>query len=131
MVVPRFVDWALAGEPLEIYGSGEQTRCFCHVADTVEALVRLLATDEAAGRIVNIGSDDEISILALAERVNVATGNDAGIRHRSAVEAYGCEVEDMLRRVPAVDVLESLTAFRPSRDLDEILTAIIADKKPT
>ena len=129
MVIPRFVEWAMANKPLEVYGSGEQTRCFCHVLDTVEALARLFDCDAASGQIVNIGSADEISILSLAERVNAATGNNAGIVYRSAEEAYGCAVEDMLRRVPAVEKLERLTGFRPGRTLDDILRDVIAEKK--
>ncbi|MBT3279598.1 MAG: NAD-dependent epimerase/dehydratase family protein [Phycisphaerales bacterium] len=129
MVVPRFVDWALAGKPLEVYGRGEQTRCFCHVGDTVEALARLLANDEAAGEVVNVGADAEISILDLARRVNESTDNAAGVVHRTAEEAYGRDVEDMQRRVPSIDKLEALTAFRPQRTLDDILRDVIAEKK--
>jgi UDP-glucose 4-epimerase len=124
MVLPRFVGAALRGEPLQVYGSGEQTRCFCHVRDTVEALVRLQASPAAVGEVFNIGSTAEISILRLAERVIELLGSKSSIQTIPYSEAYQPGFEDMLRRRPVVEKLRRMTDFSPSIPLDEIIRHI-------
>ena len=99
MVIPRLVRQALAGEPLTVFGDGAQTRCFCHVADAVDALLRLLDDDRAVGEVFNVGSSEEISIEALAHRVLQATGSRSPIDHVPYEVAYEAGVEDMARRV--------------------------------
>lgn len=126
MVLPRFVEAALAGRPLEVYGDGCQTRCFCDVADTVEALIRLTGTREALGQIINIGSTEEVSIGELAKRVVMATGSTSPIILRRYEEAYNAEFEDMQRRRPSIGKLHALTGFRPSTSLDEIIRKTVA-----
>jgi UDP-glucose 4-epimerase len=127
MVVPRFVAQALAGEPLTVFGTGEQIRCFCHVLDVVPALVALAACDEATGRAVNIGRSEPVSIAELAERVIARTGSSSTIVRRSYEEVYGRGYEDLQRRVPDCGLAERLLAFRPTRDLDDVIDAVVAD----
>lgn len=126
MVLPRFITAAKAGKPLEVYGNGEQTRCFCYVGDTVEALLRLSQTPSAIGEVVNIGSTEEISILGLAQRIIHMLGSNSEIVLKPYQEVYPAGFEDMLRRKPSVQKLEKLTAFRPGTSLAEIITATAA-----
>ena len=121
MVLPRFVEAAKAGEPLRVFGDGQQSRCFGHVADTVEALLRLAKCDRAPGGVFNIGSTDEVTILALAKRVIELTGSASEIELVPYDEAYDDGFEDMQRRKPVVDKLEAFTGFRPATPLDEIV----------
>lgn len=132
MVLPRFIEAALRGQPLKVYGDGRQTRCFCYVNDTVEALVRLTRCPEARGHIFNVGSPDEIAIVELAERVISATGSDSAIEFVPYGKAYAAGFEDMLRRKPIVDKLERFTGFQPSTPLSKIieLTAAYIKKAP-
>ena len=118
MVLPSFAAQALRGEPLTVYGNGEQTRCFAHVDDVVEALVRLLDCPEAAGQVFNVGSEEEIGIRALAERVRDAAGSRSEIQLVPYDEAYARGFEDMLRRVPCCDKLERTIGFKPTTPLD-------------
>ncbi|MBN1658612.1 MAG: GDP-mannose 4,6-dehydratase [Anaerolineae bacterium] len=129
MVVPRFVEQALAGQPLGVYGDGTQARCFLHVADAVRAIIALAGCPEATGEVFNVGSTEEVSILDLARRVVAAAGGVAGadtIRLIPYNEAYGPGFEDMHRRVPDVRKIERYTGWRPERSLDEILADVIA-----
>jgi len=127
MVVPKFVSQALAGRPLTVYGDGTQTRCFCHVEDAVRALVELmLLGDVAYGEVFNIGSQEEISILGLAERVRDLTGSDSEITTVPYEEAYEAGFEDMPRRVPDVGKIASLTGWAPTCSLDEALADVIS-----
>jgi UDP-glucose 4-epimerase len=128
MVVPRFVAQALAGEPLTVFGTGEQIRCFCHVLDVVPAIVALAGCDEARGRAVNIGTSDQISIGALAQRVIARLGSSSAIVHRSYEEAYGRGYEDLQRRVPDCTLARTLLGFRPTRGLDDVIDAVAADQ---
>ncbi len=128
MVVPRFVAQALAGEPLTVFGTGEQIRCFCHVLDVVPALVALAACDEATGRAVNIGRSEPVSIDELATRVIDRTGSSSTIVRRSYEEVYGRGYEDLQRRVPDCGLAERLLGFRPTRDLDDVIDAVVADQ---
>lgn len=124
MVLPRFVQAALRCEPLLVHGDGRQTRCFCHVNDTVEALIRLQNTPEAVGQVVNIGSTEEISILDLARRVISRLGSKSEIRLIPYAEAYRPGFEDMPRRRPSIEKLSRLTKFAPSTSLDEIISSV-------
>ena len=126
MVIPRLVQQALAGAPLTVYGSGEQTRCFCNVRDTVRALVQLTAAPAAIGEIYNVGSQEEITIRALAERVLARTGSASGIQMVPYDEAYEVGFEDMQRRVPSVDKIRAATGWQPTVTLDETLDEVIA-----
>jgi UDP-glucose 4-epimerase len=129
MVVPRFVDQALAGEPLTVFGTGDQTRCFCHVADVVPALVALLADEGAHGTVYNLGNAEQVSILELATRVIATTGSTSEIVKVPYERAYGAGYEDMQRRVPNCDKAKARIGFQPSRNLDNILDAVIADRR--
>jgi UDP-glucose 4-epimerase len=125
MVVPSFVQQALAGEPITVFGSGKQSRCFCDVRDCVEALIRLLADECVVGEVVNIGTDEEISIEGLAHVVKERTGSDSPIVYIPYDRAYEPGFEDMPRRIPSLAKLESLTGFRPSTPLVEIVDRVI------
>lgn len=124
MVLPRFVGAALRGEPLRVFGDGGQSRCFCHVADTVEALRRLQLTPEARGEVVNVGNDQPITIRALAQRVLELTGSASSLESVPYEKAYAAGFEDMRQRRPALQKLERLTGFRPRRPLDDIIREV-------
>ena len=125
MVVPTFVQRALAGEPLQIHGSGEQTRCFCHVADTVRALASLMEGG-TSGEIYNVGSEQRISIEGLADRVLELTGSDSTIEHVAYEDVYGIGIEDMLHRIPSTAKIDATVGWRPERTLDDILADVLA-----
>ena len=125
MVVPRFVRAALLGEPLTVYGTGEQSRCFSHVADVAGAIADLLGCPEAVGEVVNIGTEHSITINALAEKVIAMTGSGSEIRHLSYEEAYGRPFDDMLIRKPDLSKARRLIGYEPTKGLDETLTDII------
>ncbi len=126
MVIPRLVQQALSGAPLTVYGSGEQTRCFCNVRDTVRALAQLAGTPAAIGEIYNVGSQEEITIRALAERVLARTGSAAPIQMVPYDEAYEVGFEDMQRRVPSLDKIRAAIGWQPTVTLDETLDEVIA-----
>ncbi|MBX6748603.1 MAG: NAD-dependent epimerase/dehydratase family protein [Micromonosporaceae bacterium] len=128
MVIPRFVRQALDGEPLTVYGTGEQIRCFCHVLDVVPALIGLLYCDAAAGKAVNLGSGQQVTINQLAHKVIEATGSSSRIERSSYLEAYGPGYEDMQRRVPDCTLARELVGFQPARSLDEIIADVIDDQ---
>lgn len=121
MVLPRFIEAASAGLPLQVYGNGAQTRCFCYVGDAVEAMVRLQQTPAANGEIVNIGSTEEVTILQLAETVVRVLNSRSTINTIPYDSAYGPGFEDMLRRKPSVQKLQALIGFIPRTSLDEII----------
>jgi UDP-glucose 4-epimerase len=125
MVIPRFVANALAGRPLEIYGDGSQTRCFCHVQDAIRALRGLMDAETTSGEIYNVGSQDRISIRELAERVIEATGSDSEIVYVAYDQVYGQGIEDMLHRIPAIDKIGEAVGWRPMLSLDRILADVI------
>lgn len=129
MVIPRFVRQALASEPITVYGDGTQTRCFCHVADVVDALCQLLDDDRAVGDCFNVGSSEEVSILELAECIKERTGSDSPIGLVSYEEAYEAGFEDMARRVPDTGKIRGLTGWAPTRNLDDILDETIAEAR--
>jgi UDP-glucose 4-epimerase len=126
MVLPNFVQQALEGTPITVYGSGRQSRCFCDVRDTVKAILRLIANDQAIGEVVNIGSNEEISIEGLAGVVKQQTKSESPITYIPYDRAYEPGFEDMLRRVPSLEKLERLTAFRPTTPLSEIVNRVTA-----
>jgi UDP-glucose 4-epimerase len=126
MVVPRFVDSALAGDPIEIYGDGEQTRCFCHVQDTIRALRDLMIDlNRTSGQIFNVGAHNQTSILGLADKVRQMTGSDSPTVHIPFTEVYGTGIDDMLHRVPCIDKVRATIGWEPTRTLDDILTDVI------
>jgi UDP-glucose 4-epimerase len=126
MVLPSFVDQALRGDPITVYGSGRQSRCFCDVRDTVESILRLIAEERAIGQVVNIGSDQEISMEDLAGLVKQRSGSTSSIKYVPYDKAYEPGFEDMPRRVPSLDKLQSLIAYRPGTPLNEIVDRVIA-----
>ena len=127
MVLPRFVGQAVRGEPITVYGDGEQTRCFTNVFDAVEAIARLAASTEAIGEVVNVGQPHAISIGDLAELVREAAGTSSPIVHVAYDDAYPAGFEDMRRRMPDVAKLRLLTGFVPSVPLEETVGQIMAD----
>jgi len=126
MVIPRFVGQALAGQPLTVYGDGRQTRCFLHVKDAVGALVNLMEQPAAVGEAFNLGSQEEVAINALAERIIALTGSASQVVHVPYDEAYEEGFEDMQRRVPDTTKLQRLIGFRSSRSLDDIIRDVVA-----
>ena len=121
MVLPRFIAAAKAGQPLRVFGDGSQTRCFCYVSDTVEALVRLQRDPGARGEVFNVGTTHEVTIRNLAEQVILLLGSSSAITTVPYCEAYAPGFEDMLRRRPSVEKLARLTGFRPQVPLDETI----------
>ena len=126
MVLPNFVKSALENSAITVYGSGKQSRCFCDVRDTIEALIRLMDSGQAVGEVVNVGSTEEITIEALAVRVKERTGSSSPIKYVSYDQAYEAGFEDMMRRVPAIEKLYALTGFRPRISLNEIIDRVVA-----
>jgi UDP-glucose 4-epimerase len=129
MVIPRFVKQAILGQPITIYGTGKQTRCFSYVGDVVEALVKLLNTPKCFGEVFNVGSNSEISIEELAKKIKLLTKSESPIHHISYQDAYGDGFEDMLRRVPDLSKIELFIGYRPKTSLDQLLEKIIAGFK--
>jgi UDP-glucose 4-epimerase len=129
MVLPNFARQALRGEPITVYGSGDQSRCFGHVRDAVEGMLRLMETPAAINEVFNIGSTEETTIRGLAERVREAADSTSEIVTVPYSEAYAAGFEDMLRRVPDVSKLERTTGFRPLTPLSEIITDVVADQR--
>ncbi len=125
MVLPNFVRQALAGEPVTIYGDGQQSRCFGYVGDVVEALAKLIRTKAAVGQIFNIGSDEEVTIEELARRVIRITGSKSEIVFVPYDQAYEAGFEDMLRRVPSLEKIGRLIGYRPKTSLDEIIRKVV------
>ena len=125
MVIPRFVQQALRDEPITIFGDGSQSRCFGYVGDVVDAMIRLVEKTEALGDVFNIGSDEEVTIQALAEQVREMTGSNSKIVHIPYDEAYAEGFEDMPRRTPDLEKISRLTGYRPVMTLADILSSVI------
>lgn len=125
MVIPTFVKQALAGRPITVYGSGKQSRCFCHVGDVVGGLMKLMDTDAAVGEVFNVGSNQEISIVDLAKRVKELTNSESEIVFVPYDEAYEEGFEDMPRRIPDISKVNKLVGFKPAMELDGILKSVI------
>lgn len=129
MVIPRFVERALRNEPLQIYGTGKQARCFAYVGDVVTALLDLMNCPAAYGRVYNIGSTEEITIEALAEKIIRMTGSKSETQHVSYDEAYGRPFDDMMRRVPCLERIQETVGYEPKTSLDETLEQVISEKR--
>ena len=129
MVLPNFAAQALTGDPITVYGNGSQSRCFGHVRDAVEALLRLLDAPTSVGGVFNVGSDEEVTILRLAEMVRDAAGSSSEIRLVPYAEAYAAGFEDMQRRVPDLAKLERTIGFRPRTPLSTIIADVVADQR--
>jgi len=125
MVIPTFVKQALSGRPITVYGDGKQSRCFGYVGDVVGALVKLMDHKDAVGQVFNIGSNEEITILKLAERIKELTNSKSEIVFVPYDEAYEEGFEDMPRRVPDITKVGSFVGFRPEMSLDGILASVI------
>jgi len=125
MVIPNFVRQALAGEPLTVFGDGTQSRSFTHVADVVQALLKLVREPRAIGQVINVGTTGEISILKLAERVRELSGSKSAIKLVPYDEAYESGFEDMPRRVPDLSKITALIGYKPRFTLDDILSQVI------
>jgi UDP-glucose 4-epimerase len=125
MVVPTFVKQALTGRPITIHGDGRQSRCFADVSDIVRALIALMDHPAAVGEVFNIGSNEEVTISALAERVKALANSESEIVTVPYEQAYGEGFEDMPRRVPDIGKVERLIGYRPTKSLDEILQGVI------
>jgi len=127
MVVPRFISAAIKNEPITIYGTGEQTRCFGHVLDVIDAVIAVAFSDKTIGQVINIGNDKEISMNNLAKKIIELTNSASQIKYIPYSEAYGDGFEDMERRVPNIDLINSLTGWKPKRGLDEIIKDVAQD----
>lgn len=125
MVVPRFVQWALNDEPIQIYGSGQQTRCFCYVKDLVDAVIALMDCEPAAGKVFNIGSSQEVTMEALADRIIEITGSKSRKEFVPYEIAYGRPIEDLMRRVPNTERIQVAIGWQPKTTLDETLRIIV------
>ena len=126
MVVPRFIEAALKNEPLSIYGSGEQIRCFCHISDVIRALLLVIDSDQAVGEVFNIGNNQQSSINQLAEQVISLLGSKSKIERISYKDAYPQGFEDMQRRVPDISKIKRVLGWSPQLDLDQIIKDIAA-----
>ncbi len=126
MVLPRFVRWALAGEPIQVYGDGSQQRCFCNVGDVVAALAGLTESAQAIGQVFNVGSTEEITIQTLAERVRQRAGSSSEIRQIPYEQAYETGFEDFRRRIPSIAKIRAALEWEPTITLDQTIDQIIA-----
>jgi len=126
MVVPRFVSAALKNEPLSVYGSGDQIRCFCHVADAVRALLLVMDSNKAVGEVFNVGNNQQISIMQLAKKVIEITGSKSNIEKIAYERAYPQGFEDMQRRVPDISKIMQVLGWAPEINLDQIIKDIAA-----
>lgn len=131
MVVPRFVHSAIKNEPITVHGDGTQARCFGHVFDVVEGLVKLLETPDCFGQVINLGNSEEVSINGLADRAIALTGSTSEIRFIPYEEAYGDGFEDMRRRVPNLEKAKRLVGYQPTRSLDDIINDVAAEFRNT
>jgi UDP-glucose 4-epimerase len=129
MVIPRFVDQALAGKPVRVYDDGQQVRCFAHVSEVVGAVLQLMQTPDANGRVFNIGSDQPIEIRELAQAVVERSGSSASIEYIPYSQAYGDDFEDIRRRVPDLTRLQQTIGWKPNWPLTRILDEVIAWKR--
>jgi UDP-glucose 4-epimerase len=129
MVVPRFVRWALRNEPIQVYGDGTQQRCFCNVNDVVQAIIGLGEAPNVNGEVFNIGSNEEISIYELAERIKARVGSRSEIQLIPYDQAYEAGFEDMRRRVPDIRKIRACIGWQPTTPLDETIDQIIAYQK--
>jgi UDP-glucose 4-epimerase len=127
MVVPNFIKSALNNEPINVYGDGNQARCFGHVLDVIEGLTKAIESPACFGQVINFGNDEEISIIDLAKRVIEKTGSTSEIKFRTYDEVYGEGFEDMQRRVPSLEKAKRLVGYEPTRNLNDIITDVVAE----
>jgi UDP-glucose 4-epimerase len=125
MVLPNFVQSALLGKPITVYGDGSQSRSFTHVMDVIEALIKLMNTPEAEGDVFNVGNDHEVTINDLARKVKEMTGSPSEIEYMPYEKAYGPGFEDMERRCPNINKIRDLIGYQPTRDLEAIIRDVI------
>lgn len=129
MVLPRFIEQALRGQPLTVYGDGSQKRTFTWVGDAVEAAIRLMESPEAEGQVFNVGSQEPVTILELAERVRRITRSASAITFVRYEQAYGTGFDDIRHRVPDISKLRRTVAYAPTLGLDEIIQRVLADTR--
>jgi UDP-glucose 4-epimerase len=129
MVVPRFVNSALSNEPITIYGDGNQTRCFAHIYDVIDAVIAIAFAENTIGKVINIGNNFEISINELAQKIITETDSESQVVYVPYEEAYGDGFEDMERRVPNIDLISKLVGWKPKRNLSTIIADISAEMK--
>jgi UDP-glucose 4-epimerase len=129
MVLPRFIAAARANQPIEVYGDGNQTRCFCHVSDVVDALIKVMNTPKAVGEVFNLGGEEEISINDLARRVIALSGSKSEIKHIPYEQAYGRAFDDLPRRVPDLTKIKTAIGFSPKYNLDQIIRSVLEEKQ--
>jgi UDP-glucose 4-epimerase len=125
MVLPNFCHQALTGEPITVFGDGKQSRCFGYVGDVVEAFGKLIRTDSAIGQVFNLGSNEEITMSGLAERVRQIAGSRSPITHVPYEKAYEAGFEDMRRRIPSLEKIGRFIDYRPKTLLDEIIEKVV------
>lgn len=129
MVVPRFIKSALADEPITIYGDGNQTRCFAHVYDVIDAVIAVAFASNTIGKVINVGNDFEISINALARKIIAEVGSKSNVVYLPYEEAYGGGFEDMERRIPNIELIKQLVGWKPQRDLTTMIRDISTEMK--
>jgi len=129
MVIPRFVERALKNDPLQIYGTGKQSRCFGYVGDVIDCVIALMNTATASGRVYNIGGTEEITIEALADKIIEMTGSKSEKKFLTYEEAYGRPFDDMMRRLPCLDRVNAAVGYEPKTTLTQILEFVIAEKR--
>jgi UDP-glucose 4-epimerase len=129
MVIPRFISAALAGRTIEVHGDGSQTRCFCHVQDTIRALAALMEDTSTSGEIFNVGSTESVTISELAARVLELTGGRSQVVYIPYEHVYGQGIEDMLHRRPSIEKIKTSVGWEPTRSLDEILRDVLANAR--
>src|SRR3954469_12492819 len=129
MVVPTFVTQALREEAVTVFGTGEQSRCFCHVSDVLDGMLACMALDKTVGEIFNLGNTQEVSMNALAAKIISAAGSRSKIKHIPYVEAYGEGFEDMERRIPSINKAKEWFGFAPRHSLAQIIDSVVADKR--
>ena len=129
MVVPRFVRKALADEPIEIYGTGKQSRCFCNVTDVVDAVIKLIDCPAAVGEVINVGAAESITVESLADKIVAMTGSKSVKKHLSYEQAYGRPFDDMLVRVPDLTKIRRLIGYEPKHPLEQTLRQVIEYEK--
>jgi UDP-glucose 4-epimerase len=124
------VQQALDGQPLTVFGDGQQRRCFCSVFDVIEGLARMPLSPEAQGKVINLGSQEEISMIGLAEKVIALTGSPSRVRMVPYDQAYGPGFDDMRRRVPDITRAKTILGWSPTISLDDVIRSIIAEQRP-
>ena len=129
MVVPRFIKSALADEPITIYGDGNQTRCFAHVYDVIDAVIAVAFASNTIGKVINVGNDFEISINALARKIIAEVSSKSNVVYLPYEEAYGGGFEDMERRIPNIELIKQLVGWKPQRDLTTMIRDISTEMK--